>query len=216
MEELRAAINKRGNKSDADEFILVMRHHGRYGAFLLSEFCVKMWSKYGDEIFIKNAVNFYVYFAGGENPDRIFSLGMKYYLGKFDDKYPFIKNYERAYYYFMYVYDNFLSDKFPNEVSDAEYMLGEMYENGFYVDKDITEAKVWYERAYANKNIDASYKLGMCYFNTAESGDTESNKENYETALRLFYEYNSKVGDEEKDESVIDEIESVLSDKDDE
>ena len=206
MENLKTAINKIGNKEDAIEFNEVCRYGNTKTGFIkMSEFCAKMWGKYGDDIFIKTAIAEYERFAK-KNASLIYRLGVKYSLGEFDENIPFIQSYEKAYECF---------DKISDENDDAMYMLGEMYEYGHYVNKDEEKAIYWYKKAYDNENMDAIYKLAMYYYNIAESGDTESNLGNYERALELFNEYDSKVDDDTKNETMIAEIESVLSDKDD-
>lgn len=53
--------------------------------------------------------------------------------------------------------------------TDAQYLLGKMYENGEGTDKNINEAISWYSTAGRNKNAAACYALGELYLKTEES-----------------------------------------------
>ncbi|KAG0354654.1 hypothetical protein BGZ54_001549 [Gamsiella multidivaricata] len=47
--------------------------------------------------------------------------------------------------------------------SNAQYKLGEMYENGEVVDQDASEAAKWYEKAGSQGNTNAQRKLGIMF-----------------------------------------------------
>lgn len=49
--------------------------------------------------------------------------------------------------------------------SQAEYKIGEYYENGYAVEKDLRQAYVWYKKAAENGNISAKRVLALAYYN---------------------------------------------------
>ena len=50
-------------------------------------------------------------------------------------------------------------------MADAQYRLGEMYDYGRGVTKNITEALQWYRKAAEQGDADALYRLGWMYLN---------------------------------------------------
>ena len=46
---------------------------------------------------------------------------------------------------------------------DAQDALGNCYEDGYGVGKNIAEAVKWYQKAAEQGSADAQYKLGVCY-----------------------------------------------------
>lgn len=68
--------------------------------------------------------------------------------------------------------DYVLEGKFRSELAKAEqgdpkaqYAVGEMYEKGRGVDRDLRSAFSWYSKASQKGNMKAEYKLGMAYLN---------------------------------------------------
>jgi len=57
---------------------------------------------------------------------------------------------------------------------EAEFKIGEMYETGFGVKKDMKEARVWIEKAAAQGHETARFKL--LYWDIEKNGVTASNK----------------------------------------
>ena len=54
--------------------------------------------------------------------------------------------------------------KIPNDcVSDAEHALGLLYQQGMYVEENITMAVYWYERAVKHNNDSSANNLGLLY-----------------------------------------------------
>ena len=47
--------------------------------------------------------------------------------------------------------------------ADAQYRLGECYDEGRGVERDLTEAAGWYRKAAEQGHADAQYRLGECY-----------------------------------------------------
>ena len=65
--------------------------------------------------------------------------------------------------------------------AEAEFKVGEMYETGFGVNKDLTEAKVWIDKAAAQGHENAGFKL--LYWDMQKNGLKGENKEKF-TQLR--------------------------------
>ncbi|MCC8020790.1 MAG: sel1 repeat family protein, partial [Akkermansia sp.] len=43
--------------------------------------------------------------------------------------------------------------------------MGNCYENGYGVERDMKEAAHWYRKAAEQGNAEAQYRLGVCYAN---------------------------------------------------
>src|SRR5690242_7922357 len=55
-------------------------------------------------------------------------------------------------------------EKAAEQGSDkAQFYLGDCYENGHGVDRDVTNAANWYKKASEQGNPDAQCRLGECY-----------------------------------------------------
>lgn len=61
---------------------------------------------------------------------------------------------------------------------EAEYKVGEMYETGFGVEKDLKEARKWIDKAAAKGHETASFKL--LYWDIEKNGLTSENKPKFE------------------------------------
>jgi len=66
--------------------------------------------------------------------------------------------------------------------AEAEYKIGEMYETGFGVKKDMTEARNWIKKAANQGHETAGFKL--LYWDIEKNGVSATNKENLE-ALKV-------------------------------
>ncbi|ORY37569.1 HCP-like protein [Rhizoclosmatium globosum] len=63
---------------------------------------------------------------------------------------------------------------------DAQLILGQFYEFGEMLERNMPSAVKWYQAAANNGNAEAQYRLGLCY----EMGDGVD--QNSEKALKLF------------------------------
>jgi TPR repeat protein len=52
-----------------------------------------------------------------------------------------------------------------DEDSNAQYIIGEMYYNGFGVKEDHAEAAIWFRKAAEQGNPEAQYVIGQMYYN---------------------------------------------------
>lgn len=70
----------------------------------------------------------------------------------------------------------------------AIYMLGESYESGQVLERNIIEAIKWYRLASDNGRVDATYKLGLCY---EEGRGVEKDIEEAKLKLGLAFDTSS-------------------------
>lgn len=66
--------------------------------------------------------------------------------------------------------------------AEAQFKVGEMYETGFGVKKDMAQAKLWVEKAAAQGNEAASYKL--LYWDMQKNGMKGDNAKKYQAMLK--------------------------------
>lgn len=99
-------------------------------------------------------------------PNSICALGYIWYYGRTGNV-----DYEKAYMYFS-------NSVFRDNDATSLYKIGDMYKNGYYVDKDMDTAFKIYERSYEiflkdkddfdydpSKVADVAFRLGECYLN---------------------------------------------------
>lgn len=102
------------------------------------------------------------------NPNATCNLGYIYYYGRTGEP-----DYQQAYKYFS---KSALRDEDPI----AYYKLGDLFKNGYYVEKDLNAAFTLYEKSYDlysdddedfvygeywSRRADAAFRLGDCYLN---------------------------------------------------
>lgn len=58
--------------------------------------------------------------------------------------------------------------------ADAQNALGELYYQGTNVDRDYAQAVYWFREAFAKKNAEATYNLGLCYLHGHGVGRNKS------------------------------------------
>ena len=121
--------------------------------------------------------------ASDGNIDACVKLGRMYRFGEGVDR-----NLTKAVYWYGKAAEkgnvdalNSLTELANIECIDAQFQLGDMYNHGKGVNKDLTKATYWY-RIAAEKGIsDASYRLGIMYC------EGDGVKKNLKTALKWFY-----------------------------
>ena len=99
-------------------------------------------------------------------PNSLCGLGYIFYYGRTGKV-----DYEKAYKYFS-------KSAFRDKDATSLYKVGDMYKNGYYVDKDVVTAFKIYEQSFAlfektkdrydydpSANADAAFRLGDCYLN---------------------------------------------------
>lgn len=122
-------------------------------------------------------------------------LSLDYKLAEYWYKKALESNYKLAYYFLGILFmleDNLDIEKSlhynklaaEEDIPQAQEVLGLLYKDGMYIDKDIPKAIYWLKKA-ANKNLlSASYSLGLVY---TELQDFESAKYWYEKAAEQEY-----------------------------
>ena len=108
--------------------------------------------------------------ASLDHPNASFHLGMLYFNGKGGIKQDYKK--AKECFEFSAVFNN--CESYANSL----LYLGKIYENGFGVEKSLSEAIKYYKKSADLNNTDAIYNLGMLYF---------FNKKDYKQA-RYYYE----------------------------
>ena len=82
---------------------------------------------------------------------KLYFEGLSFIKGTFKLK----KDYDKA-------FSLYLKSAEQNNAT-GQRLLGEMYENGLGVKKNLTEAAMWYRKAAEQEEDEAQYLLGLCY-----------------------------------------------------
>ena len=171
---------------------------------------------FGIDVNHDKAVFYYSLAASKKDPEALNNLANKYYKGEGVNKdinkaielykesssyeWPNAQNNLGNYYYFSeqnYGKALFWYSKAAiNNVANAQYMLGIIYQYGYGVEIDYFKAIEWYTKAAENNHVSAKNSLGNCYYyGTGVDVDYEKAIELYkEAANKNYYAAISNLG----------------------
>lgn len=104
------------------------------------------------------ALEFYTLAAEACSGEAMYYLGKVYRSGELG-----IQDEQRSSHYYSEAFERLYEQAMDNNDADAQYRLGNMYNEGEGVSRDYTQAIAWYERSEANGNVDSTNAMALMY-----------------------------------------------------